>query len=654
MKQKLPIILAAIWIGIAALALASEENSSISIIPRPNSIKVLAGHFVLSPSTRILYDAKAEAVARYLSDRLAVPMGAPLPVESWKDDELPRGTIYIGWKELSENSEEYELHVAEDNLVIKAPFQAGLFYAVQSLLQLMPVEVFGDEKLAEVSVPCVEIVDQPSFPWRGYMLDLSRNFFSKETLLRQIDLLALYKINRFHLHLTDDQGWRVEIKKYPLLTKVGAWRRKSEGSEEMIGGFYTQEDLREIVAYAQARQVMIIPEIDVPGHTKALIAAYPELSCRGEPVEVRIEQGVSPDILCPGNENIYDFIAGILDEIIEIFPAPYIHIGGDEAQKGHWLECQRCADRAGAEVGPKSGTEDWDKIIGLQPYFIRRVNDLIRQRGKRMIGWDDIMENSNDEDLKDAIIQSWRSMYPGVKAAERGHQVILSPATTFYLDWPLAWSPIENLYYSAIPDRYWKHFDVKNSDIIGVSCPLWTESVTLPSQVDYLTWPRLLAMAELGWTDRKNRNFRDFKARLDWNKRRFDTLGVNYQNLDGDKLAARWRPEDKLENETLSYDVTGVIDKSGRWKVAFIWESGRGGKKINLAGFEIVQNGSVIASSTRNQTLGYRDVSPVVEVNVVGLDPSGSQLLRLKMQRTKSDRGKPLNSFGSIWFSFEE
>jgi hexosaminidase len=630
--------------------------SNICVIPRPNNIKTMNGSFVISPATEILYDCQeAKNVAQYLCDQLAVPMGSRLEVVSLNDKENTDGHILIttDGKPLKCDSESYELNVTPQSIAIKAQSRKGLFYGVQTFLQLMPADVFSKEKQDNVvwALPCIAITDSPVLPWRGYMLDVSRHFFSKETILRQIDLLALYKINVFHLHLTDDQGWRVEIKKYPRLTEVGAWRRKSKDSDEKYGGFYTQNDLREIVEYARQREVMIVPEIEMPGHSMAVIAAYPELSCRGESVEVRLEGGVSPYNLCPSNEKVYDFIADVFDEIVEIFPSPYIHIGGDEAQKGHWLQCPRCVEKAGAKVNPDRGSQDWDKIIALQPYFVGRVNDIIQRRDKTMIGWDEIADYDGLADLPGAVVQSWRSSYPGLKAAEKGHKVIMSPVTTFYLDYPNGRRNIERIYNTVIPDRSWRHyFDVEN--IMGVECPLWTESVSNQSTVDYMTWPRLLAMAELGWTDIDLRSYGEFQSRLKDNQDRLNRLGVNYQKLSGDKLACRWRPEDMPENEILEYDITGVIDKPGKWEILFVYEGGR--KGLSTLGFEVVQNEEIIALCNRSQTLGWRDTWPVVTVDVNGLDLNTKQFLRIKLRRNPAEQGQALDSLGSVWFTYKK
>jgi hexosaminidase len=633
------------------LVVCSQVWADINIIPRPNNIKAMDGNFVLSPATIILYDGEeAKSVAQYLSNYLSVPIGTKLEIGAFADKENPEGNLLITTegKPIKVDVENYQLSVSPKSIVLKAQSRKGLFYAVQSLLQLMPAEVFAHEKqhMDEWVVPCLEIDDSPAMPWRGYMLDVSRHFFPKETILRQIDLLALYKINRFHLHLTDDQGWRVEIKKYPELTVTGAWQILDNGSKQ--GGFYTQQDLREIVEYAEQREVIIIPEIDMPGHSLAAIAAYPELSCRGVPVSVRTKSGVSPDNMCPSNEKVYEFIGDVLDEIIEIFPGPYIHIGGDEAQKVNWLKCPRCIAKTGATKNPDE--KDRKKIVALQDEFVGRVNAMIRQRGKTMIGWDEIIENESIGNIEGAVIQSWRSAYPGLKAAEKGHKVILSPGTTFYLDYPNGQRKIERIYNTVVPDRYWRsNFNVEN--IMGVECPLWTESVASQDQVDYMTWPRLLALAELGWTDISFRSFGEFKSRLRENEKRLDRLEVKYQKLDGEKLACRWKPEDMPENEVLEYDITGVIDKPGKWEVAFVYEGGK--KGLNTRGFEIVQKNKIIALCNCQQTLGWRDTSPVNTVEVKGIDLNEQQVLRIKLLRNPELKGKPLDGLGSVWFTYK-
>ncbi len=634
------------------ISVKEGRSSQYNIIPRPNSIKAIDGDFVISPATTILYDGEeAKNVAEYLSDYLSVTLGTSLEVSALAFTKNGEGNIILTTegKPIEADAERYELLVSPKSISLNAQSRKGLFYAVQSLLQLMPIEVFSDEEQKNVtwSVPGVAISDAPALSWRGYMLDVSRHFFSKETILRQIDLLALYKINRFHLHLTDDQGWRVEIKKYPKLTEIGAWNIPDNGIKQ--GGFYTQKDLKEIVEYAKEREVMIIPEIDMPGHSLAAVAAYPELSCHGNPVAVMTKAGISADNMCPSNEKVYEFVSDVLDEIVELFPSPYIHIGGDEAQKSNWMKCPRCTSKVGVAIN-SSDKADRKKIHTLQDEFIGRVNTLLKQHDKIMIGWDEIIENEAIENIEGAIIQSWRSAYPGLRAAEKGHKVIVSSGTTFYLDYPNGQRNMERIYNTVVPDKYWKHF-LNREDIIGVESPLWTESVSNQNQVDYMTWPRMLALAEVGWTDMSYRNYREFKLRLRENEKRLDRLGVNYQKIDGEKLACQWRPEDTPENEVLEYDITGIIDKPGNWEVAFVYEGGKQG--LDTEGFEIVQNNKVIAHCNSQQSLGWRDTSPVNIVNVENVHPNMKQTLRIKLRRDEKLQGESINGMGSIWFTYK-
>jgi hexosaminidase len=635
-------LLAIISTGAIMMTASTHASSAkqLSIIPRPNSMTARTGAFTVTPQTKLLYTGtQAKGVAEYLSERISVPMGVTLKPTAHENGKIPGNSLLIvsdGGQGKSE-SEAYTLSVTPESIVIRAPAHAGLIHGTQSLLQLLPPEIFSGRKHDRVSwrVPCVEIDDKPSLPWRGYMLDVSRHFFSKETVLRQIDLLALYKINRFHLHLTDDQGWRVEIKKYPKLTTVGAWR--NEGGER-YGGFYTQDDLKEIVAYATARGVMIIPEIDMPGHSVAAIAAYPELSCKQQSVSVRSKAGVSPHNICPSREENYAFIGDVLDEIANIFPCPYIHIGGDEASKAHWKTCNSCKAKA------KQQKTD---INGLQGYFVGRVNTMIRQRGKTMIGWDEILDHGGAGKIDGAVVQSWRSSYPGLKAAERRHNAILSPGVYTYLDYPNGRRKIEGIYQMVIPDRYWSgHFSANK--VLGVEAPLWTETVKNQDMVDYMTWPRMLALAEMGWTQIDLRSYDEFRARLKANEQILDQLGVNYQRIDGDRLACRWRPEDVPENQTLAYDITGALDKPGKWRLAFVWDGGTG---LETSGIEIEQAGKVICRSDVKTTVGWRDTNPVLILDIVDLQPELKQTLRIMLRRPAEMKGKALGSVGAIWLT---
>jgi hexosaminidase len=429
--------------------------------------------------------------------------------------------------------------VGKREVAVRAKGSAGLFYGVQSLLQLLPPEVFSTQVAQRVAwtIPCLKIQDQPRFKWRGFMLDVSRHFFSKTEIERVLEMMALHKLNVFHWHLVDDQGWRIEIKKYPKLTEVGAWRTgvgfkldpkstTAYGPDGRYGGYYTQEETREIVAYAQARHITIVPEIEMPGHSSAALSAYPQLSCFGGPYNTDMSSGIFKGIYCAGSDEPFAFLQDVLAEVMELFPGSFIHIGGDEVPKDNWKKCPKCQDRMKAE-GLKNERE-------LQSYFIRRIERFINERGRRVIGWSEIAEGGLPEH---AAIMDW--IGGGVEAARAGHDVVMSPTKYCYLDAyqstnranePKAMGgflPLEQVYsFEPFPSDLEPEF---RRHILGGQGNLWTEYIPNLKQAEYMALPRLSALAEVLWSPSGLRDYEDFTRRLQMQYRRFDTLGVSYR-----------------------------------------------------------------------------------------------------------------------------
>ena len=391
---------------------------------------------------------------------------------------------------------------------------AGIFYGLQTLRQLV------GETDGHVRVPCVEIADSPRFGYRGALLDVGRYFYSVEYVKRFIDRMARFKLNRLHWHLTDDQGWRIEIKSHPELTRVGAWRSSTQKSKDKTnqdrlphGGFYTQEQIREVVRYAAERKVTIVPEIDLPGHTMSVLAVYPGLSCTGGPFVVPTEWGVKKDVLCAGNEDTYRFVEEVIAEVIELFPGEYINIGGDEVPKDRWSACPKCRKKIKSE---KLRDEH-----ELQSYFARRVGEFVGSKGRRIIGWDDILEGGV---VPGATVLSWRDETGGIAAAKQGVGVIMCPAEYLYLDYyqsadiaqePFSIGhlvPLEKVYSYEPYSR--KLTPEQCRHIVGVQGNFWTEYIHSESLMDYMVWPRLLAVAEIAWTDREGRDYADFRTRM--------------------------------------------------------------------------------------------------------------------------------------------
>ncbi|MBT8488411.1 MAG: beta-N-acetylhexosaminidase, partial [Gemmatimonadetes bacterium] len=432
------------------------------------------------------------------------------------------------------------LEVTRDGVTIVGADHAGVFYGLQTLSQFMPPEAeTGAVADGGVEIPAVTIVDEPRFSYRGMHLDVARHFFGPDFVKRYIDVLARYKINRFHWHLTEDQGWRIEIDAYPRLTEVAAWRDQTQighGSEpfngdgQRYGGYYTKDEIRDIVDYAESRFVTIIPEIEMPGHATAAIAAYPELSCHGEPVEVAMTWGVFEDIYCP-TEETFEFLETVLAEVIELFPGEYVHIGGDEAPKTQWEESGFVQD-----LMVREGLREVEQVQG---YFIRRIERFLNERGRRLIGWDEILEGGL---APNATVMSWRGTLGGIEASRMGHEVIMTPYSHLYFDYyqsedredePFAiggFLPLDTVYgYEPIPGPL---RDRDAARIIGAQANVWTEYMKTPEHVEYMLLPRMLALSEVVWSAPEQKDYADFLRRLGWHLDRFEALGVNYRPLD--------------------------------------------------------------------------------------------------------------------------
>ncbi len=516
--------------------------SKISIVPAPSRVEPGEGMFVVTPDTVLVASGPAAEAAALFAAQIAPALGYTLPVVAAVDERpaitlmLTEGLIHLG-------VEGYHLTVTPSSVTARASQPAGLFYAAQSLRQLLPPEIFRSEAVEGVAwtMPCVEVEDVPRFRWRGAMLDVCRYFMPKSFVLRYIDLLALHKLNVFHWHLTNDQGWRIEIKKYPRLTEVGAWRKETlvgrlQYDSELVfdgiphGGFYTQDDVREVVAYAQARHVTVVPEIEMPGHAQAAIAAYPELGNLAEPVEVCTYWGISENIF-NAEESTIAFLQDVLDEVLELFPSEFIHVGGDEAPKKQWRESPAAQARI-RELGLRDEDE-------LQSYFIRRMDAYLTAKGRRLLGWDEILEGGLAEN---ATVMSWRGVAGGVAAATSGHDVVMAPNTYTYFDYyqsadrdaePLAiggYIPLEAAYAfepvcEGIGDAYAHH-------VLGGQGQLWTEYIAAPEHAEYMAFPRLCALAEVVWTPAERRDYTDFLARLAVHLQRLDGLNVHYHPLE--------------------------------------------------------------------------------------------------------------------------
>lgn len=508
------------------------EKQEVVIIPFPQEVILSDSFFLVDKSTKVVYDDEAalKLQAEYFSNLINNTFGFSLVTEKFEEINSNRNIVL---KFLGDNTylgeEGYKMQISPKSIHIFAANQAGIFYGLQSLYQLM----LSDTTAGPILIPTMEITDKPRFSYRGMHLDVGRHMFPTEFIKKYIDLLAFYKFNTFHWHLTEDQGWRIEIKKYPKLTEVGAWRNETlighggkkpfEYDGKPYGGYYTQDEIREIVDYATRRQITIIPEIEMPGHSLAALASYPELACTPGPFEVATRWGVFNDIYCT-KDSTFEFLENVLLEVMDLFPSKYIHIGGDEAPKARWKECPTCQATIKRE-----GLKDEHE---LQSYFIQRIEKFLNSHGRSIIGWDEILEGGL---APNATVMSWRGTDGGIAAARQKHDAIMTPGSHCYFDHyqansetePLAiggFTTLEKVYsYNPVPDTLTKD---EASHILGAQGNVWTEYMETPEYVEYMVLPRMAALSEVNWSGEKDWEL--FKKRIKEHFIMYDRLGYNY------------------------------------------------------------------------------------------------------------------------------
>lgn len=507
----------------------------VKIIPQPETVTNLAGVFILNQGTKILINYDSEEmrnITSYLSRHLETFYG----IDSKKIDyseKTSKKSVFIKLDTtLNTGKEGYHLIVNSKGITLEASAPNGLFYGIQTIIQLMPA---AKQQVSEIVLPSVEITDAPRFVWRGLHLDVGRHFMPKEFVFKFIDYMAMHKFNTFHWHLTEDQGWRIEIKKYPKLTEVGSKRKETlighaEVSKLYDGipydGFYTQEEVKEIVAYAAKRYITVVPEIEMPGHALAALASYPLLGCTGGPYEVGKRWGVFDDVYCAGNDSTFAFLQNVIDEIIPLFPSEYFHIGGDECPKKRWEKCLLCQKRM-RDNGLNNEQE-------LQSYFVQRIEKYLNGKGKKMIGWDEILDGGLSPN---ATVMSWRGEEGGIAAAKQKHFVVMTPWDKCYLclyqsdpkTEPLAIGgdlSLEKIYnYEPIPVGL---DETEAKFVLGAQGNVWTEYMKTPEMVEYMTYPRAAALSEVVWSPKKMRNYASFKDRMRNQLKRYDAYGINY------------------------------------------------------------------------------------------------------------------------------
>ena len=526
----------------AALLLSAQAAlppGPVAVVPRPVRVERGEGAFVLGPSTRLRADASLRRTAELLQEELRRASGWPFPLlegESKSVRAAPEIRLRIDRTLGGLGPEGYRLTSTSRGVEIASPGAAGAFYGVQTLRPLLPPEIFRSAATPGVrwEIPAVRVEDRPGFSWRGSHLDVVRHFMPKRAVLDHLDLMALHKLNVFHWHLTDDQGWRLEIRKYPRLTEVGAFRRESpigrhgeKGDGVPHGGFYTQDDVREVVRYAAERFITVVPEIEMPGHAQAILAAYPELGNTTAPVEVWTRWGISERILNVDDRTIA-FLTDVLAEVVDLFPSPYVHVGGDEVPPREWDESPAARARM-RETGARSAEE-------LHSWLNGRIGAFLASRGRRLVGWDEILDGGPP--VPGAIVMSWRGTKGGLEAARAGHDVVMAPTTHTYLDYyqskdpgePLAFPaflPLETVYaFEPVPPEL--EGGERASCVLGAQAQLWTEFMPTPEHVQYMAWPRLAALAEVVWSPRELRDLADFRARLVPHLQRLDALGVRH------------------------------------------------------------------------------------------------------------------------------
>ena len=512
------------------VSFAGLAQNTYNLIPLPKEVVPQTGQFVVKKSTAIGYShADFAPVANLLQEYLQGSSGYPIPVKSAKSSSI----------QFSQNNmlgeEAYMLSIHSSKISIQAKTGKGAFYALQTLLQLMPAQVYAGTKIQEtISIPNVQIKDEPRFSYRGLMLDVGRYYYPVASVKRFIDLMAVYKMNTFHWHLTEDQGWRIEIKKYPLLTSISSVRKESmlghyrdqKYDGKPHGGFYTQEEEKDIVAYATKKYIEVIPEIEMPGHSQAVLAAYPQFGANADKIyQVKTKWGVSEDVLFP-REETFAFLEDVLTEVMALFPGQYIHIGGDECPKTQWKESKFCQD-----LIKKLGLKDEHE---LQSYFIRRIDKFVTSKGKKLLGWDEILEGGLSPN---AMVMSWRGTAGGVEAAKQNHDVVMSPNSYFYLDYYQADPKTEPIAIGGnLPLSKCYSFEPNLPEltaeeakhVVGIQANLWTEYISNIAYAEYMTYPRALALSEIAWSTKESKNYPDFKKRLTGHLPAMDALKINY------------------------------------------------------------------------------------------------------------------------------
>ena len=649
-------ILSLVFVALAITVFAGTP----AIIPLPQQMELRPGVFTLCPAqpipgppaqavTKILVDPASQETGQYLATLLLKSTGYQFQVRTNAGGSAVKGAILLTTVNAlaSLGSEGYELTVAPDSVVIRGPGAAGVFYGVQSLLQLLPPEVFAPRPASGVqwTIPCVYVQDQPRFAWRGLMLDVVRHFFNKDEIKRVLDEMALHKLNMFHWHLVDDQGWRIEILKYPLLTQVGAWRNQIQRGQNprastawnasgKYGGYYTQADVREIVAYAQQRHITIVPEVEMPGHSTAGLAAYPQYSCSPTYAFDMDNVNYTYDVYSPGTAGTFQFLEDILTEVIGLFPGQYVHTGGDEVSSSIWTTYG--PDRTQMQalgINPGSSTA----VRQYQSWFSKQIADWLQAHGRTMIGWTEIEYGGI---LTNAVCMDWitGANSQAVPTASARQYVVMTPNVNCYFNYYMsrnhAVEPYFNGSSSYLPVSQVYNFDpvpaalpaAYTNYILGADANLWAEYVPSLLNVEFKLFPRLCAMAETTWTPTALKNYVDFDQRLTTHLQRLTQMGVNYDHTNAVQIGS-WAPPVSTSGATVTYDITPHVSSSGEIDVSFYYTSGANGLDIHWAA--LLENGVEI---DRDSFAGFAGTSynalPVYVLHLARFKPGATYAVR--------------------------
>lgn len=649
-----------LFFGVASMAAAATTAATTVprrpvIVPAPRIATVADGAFPLTAETRIVTDGSdaVQSVASLLAERLRTATGFPLPVQSPRASSAADNTIVLrlGGSDPALGHEGYALEVTPRRVTITAPGHSGLLYGTQTLRQMLPPQVESRTKAAGVAwdIPAGRVYDYPRYPWRGLLVDSSRHIQSVPFLLRTLDLMAYHKMNVFHWHITDDPGWRMESKKYPRLTQVGAWRTERNG--DRYGGFYTQDEIRKVVRYAAERGITVVPEIEMPGHSAGALAAYPFLACKPGNYEVyRVSEGIAS--VCPGKESTYRFFQEVLDETMTLFPSKIIHIGGDEVDKRPWRECPDCQ----ATIRQHNLADE----DALQHHFIKRMAEYLESKGRRLMGWNEIMQGGPLP--KGVVMQQWVDPQSGAVAARAGNDVVISPTAWAYFDYSYDTIPLRKVYEAEPTPAGLTPEERKR--VLGPQGNLWTETRPTDASVDDYTWPRLIALAEVGWSAPERRDWDDFQSRM--RTAHYDRLalrGLGDLALTGDALKARllahsvfnagkpvgtWTPQTVSEAfKDMEWDITPHIAGPGPYEVRMAYDAGASG--LQLKGAWLLEDGREVASDIHDGFTGHRAESNRFRLPLEAYKPGARYTVRV---RARADAGT--DSHGRLWLVAED